>query len=658
MKRLLTTPIYYVNDVPHIGHAYTTIIADMLKKYYSLCGHEVFFLTGTDEHGQKIEDSAKKKGIQTIEYVNSISEKFRHTWQDFEIDFDKFIRTTYLEHILSVQKAFEIMYSRGDIYKGEYEGLYCVSCETFFTKTQVIDDMYCPDCGKEINSVKEESYFFALSKYQDKLLQWYRENEDCIMPNSKRQEIIKFVESGLHDLSITRTSFEWGIKTPLRLKDHKHIIYVWLDALINYISALGYGLDYNDAKEQLSYRKEQNPCLESKMEFFNHTTHVVGKDILKFHAIYWPAFLLSLNLPMPKHIFAHGWWTIDGVKMSKSIGNVISPMSIKEAYPLDVFRYFMLREVSFGQDGDFSESALINRNNGELSNDLGNLLSRLIGMAEKYFSLSLKNNSLSDYSLQKDEIAGIINNAMESMSQMKPHKYLEEIWRLLSMANTLIAEKAPWEMMKNGREKECEEFLCFISNILSKVALLVYPVMPKSCEKIAKALGISIDSKSFDSLVVKGEYLLGFNLLKSEALFPKIESARMKQCELPQKDEKNGSQNGKNENSKALISKSDFEKMDIRLGTIIDAEEMSGSKKLLKLQIDLGEGKPRQIISGIKEFYSAKGLIGTQVCVLANLKPAKLMGEISEGMILSCEDSSGLSLLGVESKRDNGAVVG
>lgn len=338
MKKLLTTPIYYVNDVPHIGHAYTTILADVMKKYWTLRGDDVFFLTGTDEHGQKIEEAAKKHGIKTIEYANSISEKFRDTWREYDIDYDKFIRTTYFEHILSVQKAFEIMYDRGDIYKGAYEGMYCVGCESFFTQTQVIDGIYCPDCSgkKETRLVKEESYFFALSKYQDKLLAWYRENPDCIVPSHKRNEVIKFVEQGLQDLSITRISFEWGIKIPLKLRDSKHIIYVWLDALMNYASALGYGLDYNNAKEQLSYKMEQNPCLESKMEYFDNTTHIVGKDILRFHAIYWPAFLMSLGLPLPKHILVHGWWTIDGVKMSKSIGNVIHPLDIKNAYPTDI----------------------------------------------------------------------------------------------------------------------------------------------------------------------------------------------------------------------------------------------------------------------------------------------------------------------------------
>lgn len=662
MKKLLTTPIYYVNDVPHIGHAYTTILADVMKKYWTLRGDDVFFLTGTDEHGQKIEEAAKKHGIKTIEYANSISEKFRDTWREYDIDYDKFIRTTYFEHILSVQKAFEIMYDRGDIYKGAYEGMYCVGCESFFTQTQVIDGIYCPDCSgkKETRLVKEESYFFALSKYQDKLLAWYRENPDCIVPSHKRNEVIKFVEQGLQDLSITRISFEWGIKIPLKLRDSKHIIYVWLDALMNYASALGYGLDYNNAKEQLSYKMEQNPCLESKMEYFNNTTHIVGKDILRFHAIYWPAFLMSLDLPLPKHILVHGWWTIDGVKMSKSIGNVIHPLDIKNAYPTDIFRYFLLREVPFGQDGDFSQIALINRNNGELSNDLGNLLNRLIGMSEKYFQFDLsKSYDENAYISQKEEISRVIKQSLAYMDSMQPHKFLESVWELFYLANTMITQIAPWELIKQEKSIECKAFLNLIANILAKAALLLYPILPNSCKEISKALNISIDSKQFDTLIIKQGYIQDFMIQKVCALFPKIEEPRMKTMHQPFVENK--PQKEKDSINKPCINDTInidyFQQIVIKVGTIIAAEKLPKSKKLLKLQVDLGEEKPRQIIAGIAEFYDTENLIGTQACVLANLAPAKLMGEISQGMILACKDENGLSLLRTEHARVNGSRI-
>ena len=662
MKRLLTTPIYYVNDVPHIGHAYTTIIADVMKKYWTLRGDDVFFLTGTDEHGQKIEEAAKKHGIKTIEYANSISEKFRDAWREYDIDYDKFIRTTYFEHILSVQKAFEIMYDRGDIYKGEYEGMYCVGCESFFTQTQIIDGIYCPDCSgnKKTRLVKEESYFFALSKYQDRLLQWYKENPNCIIPSHKKNEVIRFVEQGLQDLSITRVSFEWGIKIPLKLRDNKHIIYVWLDALMNYASALGYGLDYNNAKEQLSYKMEQNPCLESKMEYFDNTTHIVGKDILRFHAIYWPAFLMSLNLPLPKHIFVHGWWTIDGVKMSKSIGNVIHPIDIKNAYPTDIFRYFLLREVPFGQDGDFSQVALINRNNGELSNDLGNLLNRLIGMSEKYFQFDLSTSyDINAYISQKEEISHIIKQSLAYMDSMQPNKFLESVWELFYLANTMITQTAPWELIKQNKTKECKVFLILIANILAKATLLLYPILPQSCMQISKALGIDIDSKQFEKLITNQEYIQSFHIEKVCAIFPKIEEPRMKTIHQPFPE--NNQQIEQYCVNKSyiddMINIDYFQQVVIKIGTILTAKKLPKSKKLLKLQVDLGEEKPRQIIAGIAEFYDSDNLIGTQVCVLSNLAPAKLMGEISEGMILACKDIDGLSLLRSEHKRLNGTRI-
>ena len=409
-KYYLTTPIYYVNDVPHIGHAYTTIIADTIARYARLKGLDTFFLTGTDEHGQKIEEAARKRGKSPKEYADEISSKFKGLWDEFKISYDKYIRTTDKYHIKGVQKAFLEMYKKGDIYKDYYEGHYCVSCESFVAPSQLVNGELCPDCGKPTRIIKEESYFFKLSKYQDQILKWLKEKKP-ILPEAKANEVIRFVEEGLKDLSITRTSFEWGIKLPEEINDSKHVVYVWLDALFNYLTALGYG------SEDESNVKRYWPA----------DLHIVGKDILKFHAVYWPAFLMSIGYELPKKIAAHGWWTRDGEKMSKSKGNVINPKEVADAYGIENFRYFMLREVPFGADGDFSEKALIERINNELGNDLGNLLNRIIGMAYKYFDGKISSSNVERfYKKELDEARAIISSIEEKyLWKMQIHKFLE-----------------------------------------------------------------------------------------------------------------------------------------------------------------------------------------------------------------------------------------
>ncbi len=624
----LTTPIYYVNDIPHIGHAYTTIIADVVARFSRLKGIDTFFLTGTDEHGQKIEEAAKKRKKSTKEYADEISGKFKALWDEFEISYDKFIRTTDPEHIKGVQKAFLDMYKKGDIYKDYYEGHYCVSCESFVAPGQLVNDELCPDCGRATRIIKEESYFFKLSKYQDRILKWLKESKP-ILPEAKANEVIRFVEDGLKDLSITRTSFEWGVKLPKEINDPKHVVYVWLDALFNYLTALGYGSDDESMVQK----------------YWPANLHIVGKDILKFHAVYWPAFLMSIDYELPKKIAAHGWWTRDGEKMSKSKGNVINPKEVADAYGLENFRYFMLREVPFGADGDFSEKALIDRINNDLGNDLGNLLNRIIGMAYKYFDGKISSENVEKYyPTELNEAKEIIGTIEEKyLWKMQTHKFLEELWKILSIGNKAIDVYKPWELMKNGEEEKAMALLGLIANLLAMTSVYLYAVMPKTTTKIAKALNFEINTKSFKE-VNDGELLDDFVIEKIPPLFPKIEKPLMKKKEVVKEPDN-------------IITIDEFFKVELKIGEVVAAEEVKKSKKLLRLEVDLGEGKPRQIVAGIKEYYSPDELLGTQVCVVSNLKPAKLMGMMSEGMLLAAKDDEGLNLIRPEKRKKVGTPI-
>ncbi|ECP9346146.1 TPA: methionine--tRNA ligase [Campylobacter jejuni] len=627
--RYITTPIYYVNDVPHLGHAYTTIIADTLARFYRLQGHETRFLTGTDEHGQKIEEAAKLRNSTPQEYADKISFEFKKLWDEFEITYDIYARTTDTRHIEFVKAMFLKMWQKGDIYKDEYEGHYCISCESFFTQSQLINDCSCPDCGKQTRILKEESYFFKLSKYQDKILQWYEE-KDPILPKNKKNELINFVQSGLKDLSITRTSFDWGIKLPQEINDDKHIIYVWLDALFIYISSLDFQSKGENAK------------------FWPAHVHLVGKDILRFHAIYWPAFLMSVDLPLPKFIGAHGWWTKEGEKMSKSKGNVVKPKEIVDAYGSEAFRYFLLREVPFGNDGDFSENMLINRINAELSNEFGNLLNRIIGMSTKYDQGNIsKEGVLKFYNAELNQAKEHLNLAVEFLESLQCNRYLEELFKALSVANLAISKYEPWNLIKENKHEQANALVALCANILAKTSLLLSPTLPKSCQKVALALNFEISSANYAKMILDNE-LLDFKANPCEALFPKIEKALLKEKikEEPKKEES------------PKIKIDDFAKIEIKVAKVLDCQNIEGSEKLLKFQLELDNKEIRQVLSGIAKYYKASDLIGKQVCVISNLKKAKIFGHESDGMILSAKSGDKLVLITPEQLVQNGSLVG
>ncbi len=605
----VTTPIYYVNDIPHIGHSYTTIVADVVARYKRMRGFDVYFLTGTDEHGQKIERAAKKQGLKPIELADKVVERYKILWEKLKITYDDFIRTTEERHHAGVEKLLKKIWDKGDIYLGKYSGWYCTGCEAFYPESQIVNGK-CPDLGHDVEFTEEESYFFKLSEYQQPLLELYEQNPDFIRPVSRRNEVISFVKAGLKDLSISRTSFRWGIPFP---DNDKHIIYVWFDALTNYMSALGYG------RKETIFQK-----------YWPADVHLVGKDILRFHAVYWPAFLLSAGEPLPKTIFGHGWWLMEEAKMSKTAGNIVRPDPLIQDFGVDALRYFLMREMTFGLDGNYSDEALLDRYNGDLANDLGNLFSRLLTMIENYCQGRIPDHG--SESPDQELVRSAEKTWKDFISFFDDYNFssgLAALMDFIGEINRYIVREEPWSVAKQqDGDKKVAPILYSAAEALRITALLAAPVMPETSQEIWTRLGIqeAIEQAALQEFQW-GKLQSGNKTAKGDSLFPRMDKDQYF------KDIKKEKEDTMQEN---LISIDEFMKVDLKVGEIISAEKVEGTTKLLKMMVDIGTEK-RQIVAGIAETYTPEMLIGKKSVFVANLKPAVVRGVESQGMLLAAD---------------------
>jgi methionyl-tRNA synthetase len=646
-KFYLTTPIYYVNDVPHIGHAYTTIAADVLARYKRLAGYEVFFLTGTDEHGIKIERSARGHGVSPQEWTDAISDHFRRLWARLNISYDDFIRTSQPRHKAVAQAVFQKAYEKGDIYKGLYEGWYCIPDETFLLESE-LQGGQCPICGRQVEWITEEAYFFRLSKYEDWILEHIESHPTFIQPVSRRNEVLSFVRSGLRDLCVSRSTFTWGIPVPF---DPSQVIYVWIDALTNYLTAIGYGAD-----------------AQTFDKFWPANIHLIGKEILRFHAVIWPILLRSADLPPPAQVFAHGWWTADGEKMSKTTGNVIDPANLVEKLAqqagtsldtaVDAVRYFVLREVAFGLDGDFSHTALVQRFNSDLANDLGNLLSRTLTMLQRYCQGIVPHPAPTEFTVNvlAEAAAKLVPDLDPLLNELAFHRALTRLWEYVRLVNRYVDEQAPWALARDpARRRQLDTVLYNQAESLRLIALLLSPFMPHTAALMWRQLGIQeeIATQHLATARVWGGTRPGTPIQPGEQLFPRIEAGRpLPMAERTAEVAVEPTQKA----APMMVSFEDFQKLDLRVGRIVTAEPVPKANKLLKLTVDVGQER-RTVVAGIAASYRPEALVGKSIILVANLTPRTLRGVESQGMLLAAESDGQIVLASFDTPVPPGSKV-